>query len=572
MATGDFQEVPREWMPASGVEPLVQGDPVLIWLKYHGSQYGFHPEKSPYEFIDFIGAKARQFEEKWVEEMAPDAVRVCANGYEVRSVAKVRETIDLMQKRTPILVQPALWWAPARIYGTPDLLVHTSWLQDHYPQLVNGSELLASAPALTLADRPSHYVVFDMKFTSELDSAHKARDLASYAAQVRLYSYMVGRLQGMMPRWAYLVTRDRIFDPIPIEITSTLDQPLDRDLAILRNLFVEIKVNGARYVPWRDAIVAVNAAHRDDRWQSAKRIIAGEKAPGGDPTVVYQISPDIKKELSRRGFPTLDSLLQADPEDIPFEQCNNLGEANSRRIRAILEANRSGSAVVRCPGAVPPRKEFEFYVDFEYFSNVNVDFDRQWPALDGCEMVFMIGLGWEEEGQWTYESFVASAESHDQERTMLERFIMFLDKQTDGAFTDGARASLYHWTPAEAWQADRASDRHCLADDYLLRHLPWCDLQRVFLDGPIGLPGAWTYKLKHVAMALADLDPDFDFSWPGQLDGGLRAMVMGWKAYQALQPLESAEMATLGEYLEADCRALWGILRWVRSWVDRTCR
>jgi hypothetical protein len=602
--------VPPDWMPASGIEPLVLEDPAVVWLRVYGLEHGLQPDDSPYEFPDFIGDKARQFEEAWIENMAPDAIRVCANAYEARSADQVRQTLALMQQGIPVLVQPALWWAPERIYGVPDLLVHTSWLRDQFPRLAESdaesashvvspersegaersdaafgqAELEATAAgraAVGDAAKAGHYVVFDLKFTSKLDAAHKARDLASYAAQVRIYSYMLGQLQGFMPRRAYLVTRDRIFDPLAVDVTSTLGQPLDEDLAALRDQFIEIKVNGGRYVPWRDAIVASNLSHQDARWQTAKRIIAHEKTPGRDPAIVYRIGAGAKRELARHGFSTLDSLLQADLRTIPLEKCTNVGPATARLIRAILEANRSGSPLVPPSGLVLPAKEFEFYVDFEYFSNVNVDFDRQWPTLDGCEMIFMIGIGWRPGGGWgpgqggapgpkegwAFRTFVAAAESHGQEREMVEEFVDFLQRQTDGAFLDGTRTSIFHWTGAEVMQCLRASERHRLPDDHPVRRLPWLDLHKEFLKAAIGLPGAWSYQLKDVSRAVARLQPPAhaDLEWPEDLDQGLRAMVMGWRAYQTSQPLESREMATLRQYLEADCKALEAIVHWMRS-------
>jgi uncharacterized protein len=68
-----------------------------------------------------------------------------------------------------------------------------------------------------------------------------------------------------------------------------------------------------------------------------------------------------------------------------------------------------------------------------------------------------------------------------------------------------------------------------------------------------------------VAKALGDLAPDFATHWPGDLDKGLTAMVMGWEAYQSPDPAATEEMGLLTQYLEADCQALWNILRWLRA-------
>ena len=290
--------------------------------------------------------------------------------------------------------------------------------------------------------------------------------------------------------------------PLPVEITSTLNQALDADLASLRDLYIEIKVNGAKYLPWRDAIVASNPSNADERWSTAREIIARDKVPGGDLSLVYQVGSRLKSELIAMGYPSQEALLQADPAEIPFETIKGIGAKKAGQIRAVLTAERNKSPVLPPPGSIPPAKPCEFFVDYEYFTNVDVDFDRQWPTLEGYEMVFMIGVGWQEKGAWRFDKFQAGAEDPSHERGLFEAFIAFLDSQTTGCFTDPVRMAIYHWSSAEAWQTQRVADRHQLAEDHPMRRLPWVNLQKVFLDGPAAIPGAQDFGLKTVARAV----------------------------------------------------------------------
>ena len=273
-------------------------------------------------------------------------------------------------------------------------------------------------------------------------------------------------------------------------------------------------------------------------------------------------------ELAALGYPSLESLLQPDPAALPLESIKGIGATKAGQIRAVLAANRSGQPVLPQPQSVPPKKPYEFFVDFEYFTNVNVDFERQWPALEGYEMIFMIGLGWEEGGHWRYEALVAEAETWQAERKLFERFVELLQTMTGGALADPSRTVLYHWTNAEVWQTRRAADRMGLTPDDPLRMLPWTDLLDAFLSGPAALPGALAYGLKDIAAALGTYAPAFATHWPGELDQGLSAMVMGWKAYRQSEPLESREFQLLREYLGVDCFALWNVLHWMRSNPD----
>jgi beta-lactamase superfamily II metal-dependent hydrolase len=554
--------VPDDWMPTSRVRPFILGDPGEVWLEFHGESQDLKPDlPSPYSFFDFIVEKGKEFKGKWIQENAKRASRVCEETYHVRYADKVRKTLELMLvEKAPVIVEPALWWAPERIYGVPDLLVHTAWLKDHFPNA--WQELQSQAEP---GQEPEGYVIFEMRFTT-LDGDKQTRDSLKVAeAQIRLNTYILGQLQGWMPQRGFLITRDRVDDPLPIAISSGPDQPLDDDLAKIRDQFFEIKTHGAEYTPWEDEIVVSDVARGDGRWQDAKGLIAWEKTPGGDPRALYRIGATQKQELAGKGYDSIDAMLQDAPSAVPLEEMTGIGAVTGKEIRAILQANRTGAPVLPKPEAVPLEKEFEFFVDFEFLSNLNVDIKKEWPILTGREMLFMIGVGWEEGGEWQFEVFVAAKENREQERKMIEAFIEFLKEKTDGAFTDAKKTAIYHWTSAEKSQSTRAARRLGLPADHAFRQLPWVDLHKSFKGTPCGVPGAWGYGLKSVAKALGKLDAAYDPQWVGVLDDGLGAMVMGWKAYENSRPTTCDEMKILKQYLEADCKALWCILSWMRA-------
>ena len=564
-ALGSYIRVPQDWMPATQVRPFILEDPGSVWLKFYGKNHGLFPDKATsYEFSEFIFEKGNQFEEKWIKEIAGKAVRVCQKAYDVASADRVRETFELMKEQTPIISQPAFWWAPEKIYGVPDLLIHTSWLLDNQNISLDDSVRQEILDSLKNISEKVYYLIFDIKFTTKLDEGSKEKDLQNYTAQVKIYSYMLGHLQGLMPPIAFIVSRDRIFTPMPVKISSQLYKPLDQDLTEIREQFLEIKLNGDKYLPWRDEIVAIKLGN-DDEWGGAKEKIALELVPGKDSRLLYQIGVSAKNELATFGFSNIDSMIDVEPDKIPFEKCRGLGAKKSMQIRAVLKANRTGHPVLPAPDFIPGKKKYEFFVDFEYFTNVNVDFEKEWPDLEGREMIFMIGVGFEENDKWSFKTFIAEKEDQQEELKMIENFIDFLKSKTDGDVTN---AFFYHWSPAEVSQLRGVVKRHQLPSGYLLSNLNWFDLRKIFLDGPASIPGAWGFGLKEVAKALARYYPEYDSRWPGELAEGLRAMVMGWKAYKNEKPLGTQEMEIITQYLEADCRALRNVLKWLRSSVE----
>ncbi|MCH8007996.1 MAG: hypothetical protein IIC91_03960, partial [Chloroflexi bacterium] len=250
IATGGFSEPAADWMSASQVRGAASGDPILVWLNYHGTAHGFEKDTSPYDFLKFIFEKGNQFEAKWVAEMAPEEVKICQSWEDVRDPEKVRETWELMRAKSPVLTQVPLWWAPEKIYGIADLVVHSSWLLDRFPDCIDRNAASKTATNLGWVEGDGHYLVLDIKFTTGLESSRKAKDRVIFGNQVRVYSYMLGSLQGRMPDNAYLIQRQPLDEPVPVPILSTLGSPLDSDISETRDWLANIKLNGASWEPW----------------------------------------------------------------------------------------------------------------------------------------------------------------------------------------------------------------------------------------------------------------------------------------------------------------------------------
>jgi uncharacterized protein len=258
-----------------------------------------------------------------------------------------------------------------------------------------------------------------------------------------------------MPQSGFLVARNRVFDPLPVAVASQAGQALEADLATLRDHYADIRLNGERYLPWRDPVVAVNQEEQSGRWRTAKEIIARQKVPGGDPCLVLYINNHIKDQLAQQGMPNLKSLLEANPSIEVLKELQRspggprLGPKNAGRIHAILQANSSGQPVRLPAEDVPVRRRFEFYLDVKSFSNVNVDFERQWPTLEGQPMVFMAGIGWEENGQFKFKHFRAAQETAQAEKELLQDLLAFLVSKAGPALTDAGQTTLFHWSATD---------------------------------------------------------------------------------------------------------------------------
>lgn len=557
-ALGGRDEVASDWASATDLIPLAYDDPGVLWLEEFGEEHGFYPDFDEYSFGRFVAEKGRQFQEAWIRRMLPDAPLVCEPTARGQYSTAVQETAEHLESSEPAIVEPAFWWAPDGVYGVPDLVIRRSLLRE----LVQDEADAEVLNALTDGGEPP-YVVVDLKFTSNLTSPRKSDDLEAYRIQLSLYTYLLSRVQPLVSDYAYLITRDRVLNPILVELPLEGDGFPDK-LSRYCDEARHLKREGRELRPGEDDHIRINF-HRDvEKWKTAKKTIRWDYMPGGDIGVLPGLGAKTKRRVERLGYSSLDDLLDERPRDIAFQDCKGIGVTTADRIRSVLIANGRGE-INGTPAYLPETRDYELFVDFEYFTNINVDFENEWPELVGTPMIFMIGVGWREDDGWNFESFTASTESHGAERDLLLEFLGWLDDATNGSYLDEDKTVLYHWSSAETWQARKAARRHGWEEDHPLRNLPWEDLQAPVKDGPLCLPGMWGFGLKEVASALFELTSEYGHQWPEDVGAGLEAMVMGWRAYQTKNPLDSQEIMDIREYLEIDCRSLERILAWLRQ-------
>jgi hypothetical protein len=560
-AIGGHSVVPEDWIPATGLRALMLEDPCLVWLRYHGKAHNFAEDESPYDFLDFIGQQGVDFESQWIQAMAPEAVQVMRDDRDVRMGESFVRTAALIKKGCPVITHGALWWSPEKLYGAPDVLCTTDWLFTRFPRLRPKDA------------EPNHYVVLDCKAMSKLDAPQKKTALHLCEVQVRLYSYMVGSITGRMPSRAFIATKDRIegriVDPMPVDVGMALDQPLDPELAELRDLHRHIKAHGRDYLPWRDAIVAPNFSNagKNAPWSGAVKQIA-DLMPGGSIERLPGVGRQQKEALRHFGFDCLADALHPDAAGFPFWAVRGIGERKADLIEAVLEANRTGRASHIPEEVVPVCRRVEIYCDYETLSPLSgtppplsgSKLHEQSPDAQGGEIVFMIGCGWATTGGWQYQQFTAASHTAAAERHLFDQFLSWLEQR--GVFDPGTSAALYHWSGAELIFSRRAAERLSLPR---LEKLPWVDLLKAFKSVPIGVPGAFGFGLKEVGQALGKFDQRYAVEWPEGLNG-LAALVAGARMYERENPLKSPEFDVLTRYLRTDVQALHSVLRFLRDY------
>jgi hypothetical protein len=214
----------------------------------------------------------------------------------------------------------------------------------------------------------------------------------------------------------------------------------------------------------------------------------------------------------------------------------------------------------------------EFFVDYETFNGMNDDFSTL-PAAGGRPMIFMIGCGHEEAGEWQFEVWTAASESHEEERRIIRDWLAHMDAVRAKLAPDVADPLIFHWHSHEVTELRKAAARH---RDPLWENVNWYDLLwKLFKEEPVRIIDTDSHSLKPVTRKLRDLGRVETVWGEGPVSDGLAAMTAAWSCYAASRervlPVHEALtvngkslMAEIEAYNEVDCKAMWEILRFLR--------
>jgi len=493
-----------------------------------------------------------------------------------------------MRRGASVIVGALVADETTRTRAAPALLVRSDALRRLFPDAL--SEEDASRPAPELGAGGWHYRVVEVGFTSlELTPTG---DLALrdskrvYAAKAFVANRALGELQGFLPAASFLLGRSwRMSDEASTARGEDAMSRLGRvrhDARLPDGLTVLTVVEEA--ARWRRTLAECGAGwrllpeptreelrpnlrnDRDDPWRSSKRRLAEDLQ---DLTRLSRVRPLHRARALRQGVARL-----SDP-GLSAAMLGATGES-ATLLDTILAAQREAPRGI-WPDRISvsesiwrPVPSLEFFVDFETVSDLDDDLAK-FPVRGGCAMIFMIGCGHVQAGQWQHRVFTTNALVVDEEIRIVDAWLAHMREVQARLGLPDIAPLVHHWSSHEATSLERAFEavraRH---PDRGWEEPRWFDLlDRVFRAQPIGLRGAFSHGLKDVARALDALGL-ISSTWPsGGVADGVGAMVGAWSAERWRKEngggLRSTSVTQdIERYNEADCRALLEILTLLR--------
>ena len=585
----------RDWVSATKGRNWLNDDPLLDWLDRYGEDAGFvrddqvegHEPRT--SFRDFVFGQGDAFETGVINLLRreTEVVEIATHWEDSRSLEAAEKTVQAMRDGVPVITQGVLRDPQHRTYGMADLIVRSDVLAGLFPEDVSLEEAAHGAPGIGWEDR--HYRVIDIKYRKlalvkdgSMGSSSKA---LAYQSQVWVYTTALGRIQGYEPPFGYLLGRnwkqgkdgrgqgclERIGRVRMDNTFDKYDGATLRDLTLRAHRWIrDVRQEGAEWevlpVPTRPELYPHMRRDQDDPWHGAKVEIARQIE---ELTLLPGVNPRVRKDAHERGMMRWsDSRVSA--------RTLGLDGVSGRLCDAVLEANRADEPVV-----LPPRLDLvddtwrrpaplELFVDFETVSNMADDFSGL-PLEGGQPLIFQIGCGWLEDGEWRFEQWTVDRLDEPSEAAVIDAWVARMQALSAGRGLSLEQARIYHWSPAEtstltsAYNAARV--RHPDNDWPLL---PWFDLLgEVVKAAPMTVTGAFNFGLKAIAKAM-HAQGLIKTSWGDGPTDGMGAMVAAWRVDEAVAEsggklLDDQLMREVADYNRVDCQVMAEILQWLRK-------
>ena len=476
-------------------------------------------------FPPFIMEQGSRFEAAVTAHLASfhELTTISQDRDDVRDLETAQRTFNALADGRPIVHQAVLWNPESKTYGAADFLIRSDVFDTLFPGHLTAGEAATAAPDL---GGPWHYVVVDAKFTTIHLSAQgevgNSGSSAAYKVQLYIYNDALSRLQGYTPRWTFLLGRGWEQRPErgtnamerlgPVSMGAELQGQAEIATAWVRRLRAE----GEQWHPLPTPTVPeLWPSGGDWPWKNAVKQIVGEL---DDLTQLWQVGAEKRNKAVREGITSW-----RDPR-ATAESLGVSGPTYRPVLEAILDVHRNEGPVVRPAHVRAAESEWreqpplEFFVDFEYVSDLNDDFST-FPERGGQTIIFMIRCGHMEDGEWKFAQFITDRLDEPSEARAIDAWLAHM-LETQSRLGGEEEPRLFHWAPAEEINYETAYNsarkRHPAKGWPVVN---WFDLLRkVVRKEPVVVRDSMGFGLKSVARAFHEHGPYQDRL--GQFQGG----------------------------------------------------
>jgi len=542
-------------------------DSIIDWFNLYGSKNGFMRDSEENLYMDFLLERGQKFENYILDYLKPKISSYSyvdiGSKYKYFNDTGVKETLEHMRKGTHIIYQGYLSDENLGFKGIPDLLIRGDVIKrlfDIYP-LKDLREETGNGEY-----RYMYYVV-DIKFSSihygKKGNVLNRGSARAYKAQLFLYNKILENLfygrneieTVFNQPYCFLLGRkivtenNIVFDgKIVLGLIDFNKDNIAGDVRKSLNWILELYSDGDMwdiFNPHRPELHPNLKNENDSPWHNAKKILGKIQK---DPSAYIGINKKMK--LSNNQNENLLSYIDILPENKKDIVRNmHLVNTEDNLICHIREENLENVNKLY-------DEKMNFYVDFEFINGSDLSFD-----FDTRQHLYMIGMGYEENGRFVYDCFIPRKLTNQEEKLNISRW---LAKMRFIAHQNNKDYRVIHWTKAEVNVYDS------LKKIFQFRgKVEWYDLHLVFRDNQIVCRGMNNFSLKTVAKCFKKMGY-INTVWEDGICDGLGANMVIIKGQENKEEyLETYEnMEEVKKYNLVDCKTMWELVKFLRCHIN----
>jgi hypothetical protein len=590
------------WMnmvSASSVRNYMLNDPLLDYLQeYNIYSINDNPSKtSNYikknninidTFTKYIMDAGVEFEEELIKIIKKNhkIVKV-ADTFQARNINKFNETIELMKQGEPIIYQGVLHDYETKIYGLPDLLVRSDYINKllNYKVIDENEEKLGSE----LLNIPYHYKIIDIKHSNiqlKSNGIHilNSGSIPAYKGQLYIYTSILNKIQGININKAYIwgkrynwIKKGIKYEEIKflnklgvIDYDNSDNEYINKTKQAIEWIKI-VRNEGSNWsllpIPSRTELFPNMKNEKDGHWRRLKNELNEH---------IHEITSVVYCGIEKRKKAHLNNVFEWNNPNCTSKIMGlNPNNKQSKIIDAVLDINRQNIDIIRPKYINYDRQNwkyinndtFEFFIDFETFnSNFGSIIKNGNIIYDNKQFIFMIGLGYNINNEWNFKNFIMNEKNEESEYNILLEFCNYVNNLLKKYNKN--KAKFYHWSHIEKSMFKEKNKIYQFNDSNYIFY----DLYNVFISEPVVINGSLNYSLKSIIAAFNKhslIDIKWDKSSP--CSNGLSAMILANKIYEKHDKkiIDNVKtdniMNEISQYNEIDCKVLYEILNYIRN-------
>ena len=546
----------NKMISASSVVNYFLNDPLIDFLKYYkvneDTMYNINKKQffnktnfNKNNFEDILLKKGNEFETYILNHIKNKyEYIIIGESYEAKSIPLFEKTVKAINDKIPVIIQGVLHFYEKNIYGCPDLIVRGDILNKMYKNTLSEHEI-------------DCYYIVDIKWSCLKMSCKGDYILNSgfqsyYKGQILIYTMALENILKKKINKGFILAKkyqwktfDSWQDKIGVIDYNSKDfiyyNKIDK--AIEWNLKLREEGKEWKLLPPTIPELYPNMKNnKDGKYRKIKNIQANKI---NEITLVWNVQVNHRNNAFKNGvYSTLDKKCTS--------KILGLNGINANKIDAILDINRGDKIV--SPKKIKnnyfgwrkvDNKYLEVYLDYETIND-----------LEGENFIFMIGIGYVKNNEWKYKCFLL--ENKKKQIEFYSSFWLYVDELIKEF--NKQDVLFVHWYSAEPIMYNKAVKL------FNLKEKTFLDLYKIFVEEPVVIKGAKSFKLKEIAKAMYNnnlIKTSWDES--NKCDNGLNAMILANEIYEKNDNVQLTDMLDIVNYNEVDCKVLYEIITYLRS-------